>query len=136
MGLVWKAAREPAFGDESSSGKLTFEAIMVGKEANPVTIPRELQSVLDIDPQIISGAVRFKGTRVPVQALIDTLDDGDGLAEFLDGYPGVTREQAEAVLFAGSKPRRGASLVLNRADNAHSARPQRQPALRAPSPRA
>ena len=63
-----------------------------------MNIPKELEGVLDADPEVISGAVRFVGTRVPVQALLDTLDDGDGLAEFLDGYPGVTREQAEAVI--------------------------------------
>jgi uncharacterized protein (DUF433 family) len=63
-----------------------------------MTIPQELQGVLDANPQIISGAVRFIGTRVPVQALIDTLDDGDGIEVFLEGYPGVTREQAEAVI--------------------------------------
>ena len=63
-----------------------------------MTIPRELEGVLDANPEIIGGAVRFRGTRVPVQALIDTLDDGDGIEEFLDGYPGVTREQAEAVI--------------------------------------
>ena len=63
-----------------------------------MTIPAELQSVLDAHPEFISGAVRFRGTRVPVQALIDTLDDGDGLEAFLEAYPGVTREQAEAVI--------------------------------------
>ena len=61
-------------------------------------IPTELQGVLDINPLIISGAVRFKGTRVPVQALFDTLEDGDGIDVFLDGYPGVTREQAQIVI--------------------------------------
>lgn len=63
-----------------------------------MTIPIELRDILDVHPQIISGAVRFKGTRVPVQALIDTLDDGEGLEEFLEGYPAVSREQAEAVI--------------------------------------
>jgi len=62
-----------------------------------MTIPEELQHVLDADPKIISGAVRFKGTRVPVQALIDTLDGGT-LEEFLHGWPDVTRDQAEAVI--------------------------------------
>lgn len=62
-----------------------------------MTIPKELEGVLDINPKIISGAVRFKGTRVPVQALIDTLDGGS-LEDFLDGWPDVTREQAEAVI--------------------------------------
>jgi len=49
-------------------------------------------------PDILSGAVRFAGTRVPVQALLDTLRSGDTLEDFLDGYPGVTLEQAQAVL--------------------------------------
>ncbi len=60
-------------------------------------IPSELQLILDAHPQIVSGAVCFKGTRVPVQALIDTLD-GDTLENFLEGYPDVSREQAQAVI--------------------------------------
>jgi uncharacterized protein (DUF433 family) len=63
-----------------------------------MTIPIELQEVLVSTPETLSGAVRFQGTRVPVQALLDTLDDGDGLAEFLDGWPNVPREYAEAVI--------------------------------------
>ena len=62
-----------------------------------MTIPPELQGVLVANPETLSGAVRFQGTRVPVQALIDTLDGGD-IEEFLDGWPDVTREQAEAVI--------------------------------------
>jgi uncharacterized protein (DUF433 family) len=62
-----------------------------------MTIPIELQHVLHSDPEILSGAVRFIGTRVPVQALIDTLDGGGTLEEFLEGWPCVTREQALAV---------------------------------------
>ena len=52
--------------------------------------------VSDIDT--LSGAVRFKGTRVPVQALLDTLLHDHTIDYFLEGFPGVTREQAEAVL--------------------------------------
>jgi uncharacterized protein (DUF433 family) len=63
-----------------------------------MSIPEELQSILDIHPQIISGAVRFKGTRVPVQALIDTLDGGLPVSDFLEGFPDVTENQAMAVL--------------------------------------
>lgn len=62
-----------------------------------MNIPEELRHVLDADPKILSGAVRFRGTRVPVQALIDTLDGGS-LEEFLDGWPDVSREQADAVI--------------------------------------
>ena len=63
-----------------------------------MTIPNELQSVLAAQPEIISGAVRFIGTRVPVQALIDTLDGGGSIEEFLKGWPDVTRHQAETVV--------------------------------------
>ena len=49
-------------------------------------------------PDTLSGAVRFAGTRVPVQALLDTLRSGDNIEDFLDGYPGVTFEQAQAVM--------------------------------------
>jgi len=62
-----------------------------------MTIPRELQGILVADPEYLSGAVRFKGTRVPVQALIDTLDGGN-IEEFLEGWPNVPREYAEAVI--------------------------------------
>lgn len=62
-----------------------------------MTIPAELQNILAADAEYLSGAVRFKGTRVPVQALIDTLDGGT-LEEFLDGWPNVPREYAEAVI--------------------------------------
>ena len=61
------------------------------------TIPKELEGILDADPEYLCGAVRFVGTRVPVQALIDTLDGGD-IEEFLEGWPNVPREFAEAVI--------------------------------------
>jgi len=63
-----------------------------------MTIPKELQEVLVSTPDTLGGSVRFKGTRVPIQALIDTLDEGGGIAEFLDGWPDVSREQAEAFI--------------------------------------
>jgi uncharacterized protein (DUF433 family) len=63
-----------------------------------MNIPAELKDILVADPETLSGAVRFRGTRVPVQALIDTLDVGQGIEEFLDGWPNVPREHAEAVI--------------------------------------
>jgi uncharacterized protein (DUF433 family) len=47
-----------------------------------------------IDPDRLSGIPCFKGTRVPVQALIDHLDGNSNLDEFHLGFPSVTREQA------------------------------------------
>lgn len=63
-----------------------------------VRIPEELRDVLSVDPEIMSGAVCFRGTRVPVQALFDTLRHGVAVSEFLDGYEGVTEAQALAVV--------------------------------------
>lgn len=49
-------------------------------------------------PERLSGAAVFAGTRVPVQTLIDYLEDGESLATFLDDFPDVSREHAVAVL--------------------------------------
>jgi uncharacterized protein (DUF433 family) len=49
-------------------------------------------------PDKVSGAWVFKGTRVPVKALFENLEAGARLDEFLEWFPGVSRAQAEAVL--------------------------------------
>jgi uncharacterized protein (DUF433 family) len=46
------------------------------------------------DPDILGGAAVFQGTRVPFQALLDYLEGGQTLDEFLDDFPTVTRESA------------------------------------------
>jgi uncharacterized protein (DUF433 family) len=56
------------------------------------------QSVVKIDPKIMSGAPCFAGTRVPIQNLIDYLEGGDSIDEFLEGFPTVSREQVIAFL--------------------------------------
>jgi uncharacterized protein (DUF433 family) len=53
---------------------------------------------ITIDPEIVSGAPVFRGTRVPVETLISNLEAGVSLDEFLDNFPTVTREQALQVL--------------------------------------
>ena len=53
---------------------------------------------ITIDPEIVSGTPVFRGTRVPVEALISNLESGLTLDEFLDNFPTVTREQALQVL--------------------------------------
>jgi uncharacterized protein (DUF433 family) len=55
-------------------------------------------SVVHIDPEILSGTPVFVGTRVPVRSLLDYLEAGEPLGEFLEDFPSVTREQAVAVL--------------------------------------
>ncbi len=55
-------------------------------------------SVIHTDPDIMGGVPVFVGTRVQVRTLLDYLAAGDTLAEFLDHFPTVSREQAVAAL--------------------------------------
>jgi uncharacterized protein (DUF433 family) len=55
-------------------------------------------SVFHSDPETMGGTPVFVGTRVPVRTLIDYLEGGYTLDEFLDGFPTVRREQAVAFL--------------------------------------
>lgn len=55
-------------------------------------------SVVKIDPEIMHGEPCFAGTRVPIQHLIDYLEGGDSIDEFLEDFPSVTRDQIIAFL--------------------------------------
>lgn len=59
---------------------------------NPIQLP------IISDPDILSGETVFKGTRVPVAALLDNIEAGLTLDEFIENFPTVTREQAIQVL--------------------------------------
>lgn len=54
--------------------------------------------IVSRDPDVLSGELVFAGTRVPVQTLIDYLKAGETVDRFLEGFPTVEREQAEAYL--------------------------------------
>ena len=56
-----------------------------------------LKGVVHSDPSILGGTPVFVGTRVPLQNLMDYLDAGQSIDEFLEAFPSVTREQALAV---------------------------------------
>ena len=67
----------------------------------PTITPRKeaaLKEVVWVDPERMSGAPCFHGTRVPVKNLFDYLEGGQILETFLEDFKGVTREQADAVL--------------------------------------
>ena len=57
-----------------------------------------LVEVIQCSPDVMSGTAVFKGTRVPIQTLIDHLEEGDSLDVFLADFPTVTREQAVEVI--------------------------------------
>lgn len=66
------------------------------RELIPADSP--LAPCLSVDPERLHGEPCFKGTRVPVQALFDLMQDGGSLEEFVAGFEPVTREQAAAVV--------------------------------------
>ena len=64
------------------------------------------------NPDILGGAPVFSGTRVPVRILIEHLEAGDRIADFLDSYPTVSREQVIEVLKAAR------AALIGKADEA------------------
>jgi uncharacterized protein (DUF433 family) len=65
--------------------------------------PASAESVVSADPDVMSGVPVFRGTRVPVKTLFDYLEAGDGLDDFLDGFPSVSRTSAiRAMVEAGA----------------------------------
>lgn len=60
----------------------------------------DLKGMVVADPQIMGGTPVFAGTRVPLQNLIDSLEGGESIDDFLDGFPSVKREQVIAVIEA------------------------------------
>ena len=57
-----------------------------------------MKNILVIDPEILGGTPVFRNTRVPFQALLDYLEGGQTLDEFLDDFPTVTRDAAVSAL--------------------------------------
>src|SRR5882724_5833743 len=67
---------------------------------------KEIKSLpITVDPEIVSGTPVFAGTRVPIDALINNLEAGLTLDEFLDNFPSVTHEQAIQVLEFSNRSR-------------------------------
>ena len=61
------------------------------------------KSLVSRDPEIMSGALCFAGTRVPVQNLFDYLEGRSSLEDFLEDFPSIRREKAIAVLEAAKE---------------------------------
>jgi uncharacterized protein (DUF433 family) len=61
----------------------------------------ELKGIIHSNPEIMGGTPVFVSTRVPLQNLIDYLEGGESVEDFLEAFPTVKREQAIAVIEAG-----------------------------------
>jgi uncharacterized protein (DUF433 family) len=85
--------------DEAPPAKrlVTFRAFLATSRLCP-KFGNVSESVVKIDPEIMSGAPCFAGTRVPIQNLIDYLEGGDSIDEFLEDFPSVRRDQVISFL--------------------------------------
>jgi len=54
--------------------------------------------VISVSPDVMGGTPVFKGTRVPIQTLLEYLEGGESINDFLEGFPTVTREQVIELL--------------------------------------
>jgi uncharacterized protein (DUF433 family) len=63
--------------------------------------PNDFRGIIHSDPEIMGGTPVFVGTRVPLQNLIDYLEGGESVDDFLEAFPTVKKEQAFAVIEAG-----------------------------------
>ena len=85
-------ARSPALGGCISTLLSTeewYDTLMIDWSSCPV---------VERDPERVSGAWVFAGTRLPVAALFENLEDGAQASEFVEWFPGVSIEQVRAVL--------------------------------------
>lgn len=89
-------------------GRLVSSALM------PKTCSSGFRSIVSVSREVMSGTPVFRGTRVPVKSLLDHLAAGDSLAEFLEQFPTVKREQAVGLIEIAQ------DLVLASADEAAS----------------
>ena len=60
----------------------------------------DLSAIIDSSAEVLGGAAVFRGTRVPLKNLIDCLEAGETIDQFLDEFPSVSRVQAVAALEA------------------------------------
>ena len=64
----------------------------------PYNIPPELEGIIVSTSDTLSGGLRFDGTRIFVTSLIDGIAAGHSIEEIMDSFPGISRENALAVL--------------------------------------
>ncbi len=57
-----------------------------------------MEKLINVDKEILGGTPVFMGTRVPVKNLFDYLEEGETIADFLEDFPSVTKEQVNSIL--------------------------------------
>ena len=85
---------QPKLGKARMEARLAFGH---ARRPPPIMLNGSQCSAVERIPGKTSGVWLFKGTRVPVQALFENLESGATVENFLEWFPGVAREQVEAV---------------------------------------
>lgn len=80
-----------------------MSSLELPREATPFSLKTKrrnlpLAQIVSIAPDVMSGIPVFAGTRVPVQTLLDYVEGGESLGDFLEGFPTVKREQVISFL--------------------------------------
>src|SRR6266705_2762835 len=95
--FILSSCLAPDDAQPPAKGLVTFRPLLASSQLCP-KFGNVSQSVVKIDPEIMSGAPCFASTRVPIQNLIDYLEGGDSIEDFLEGFPSISREQVIAFL--------------------------------------
>ena len=96
--IAEKASADPALKVKTSE----FDAFASGGYDSSM-LDWSTCPAVEYDPERVSGAWVFRGTRVPVSALFENLEDGGRIDQFVEWFPGVTIEQVRAVLDHAAK---------------------------------
>jgi uncharacterized protein (DUF433 family) len=73
-------------------------AAALAREGSRQALSCAMEKVVTRNPEILGGEPVFAGTRVPIKSLFDHLQAGDSIADFLEGFPSVKRDQVLALL--------------------------------------
>ena len=95
--FILSSCLAPDDAQPPAKGLVTFRPLLASSQLCP-KFGNVSQSVVKIDPEIMSGAPCFASTRIPIQNLIDYLEGGDSIDEFLEDFPSVTHEQVISFL--------------------------------------
>ena len=90
-----------------------------GQDILPKVMPSSLtlDDVIERDPEKVSGACVFRGSRLPVMTLFDNLDFGEAVDDFMENYPGVPREYIDIVLLPENRERVAAIVEADRKED-------------------
>jgi uncharacterized protein (DUF433 family) len=100
--MEWNGAARDRSGLDDDTMIVRRPRSMSSNDLNDANLNRsDLKDIVHSDPEIMGGTPVFVGTRVPLQNLIDYLEGGESIEDFLDGFPSVKRDQVLAVIQAG-----------------------------------